>query len=141
MKPCFKCNEVKPLSEYYKHAQMKDGHLNKCKVCAKKDVHVYRHESPSREKILAYDRARGNRQSAEDLRKYREKYPKKYKAHCLVNYAIKSKKLFREPCQVCGNQNTHGHHDDYDKPLNVRWLCSIHHWEWHIENGEALNAI
>jgi hypothetical protein len=141
MKTCFKCGESKPLTEYYKHGQMKDGHLNKCKTCTKKDVHVHRHESPSRERILAYDRARGNRQTLEYSKEYRAKYPKKYKAHYIVSYAIKSKKLFREPCEICGNEETDGHHDDYDKPLNVRWLCSEHHHQWHAQHGEALNAI
>lgn len=37
-KTCFKCNIDKALSEYYKHPQMGDGHLNKCKICTKKDT-------------------------------------------------------------------------------------------------------
>lgn len=140
MKTCFKCGEVKPLTEYYKHGQMKDGHLNKCKTCAKQDVHTHRHDSSSREKILSYDRERGNRQSIEYRNKYKAEYPKKYKAHCMINNAVRNKKLFREPCEICGKENTHGHHDDYDKPLNVRWLCAEHHRQWHAKHGEALNA-
>lgn len=45
-KQCFKCLAVKPLSEYYKHKKMKDGHLNKCMECTKDDVRTnYRENS------------------------------------------------------------------------------------------------
>lgn len=30
-KKCFKCSNVKPLTDFYKHKEMPDGHVNKCK--------------------------------------------------------------------------------------------------------------
>ena len=39
--------------------------------------------------------------------------------------------LVKEPCEVCGSHETEKHHDDYDKPLEVRWLCRQHHLEHH----------
>ena len=37
-KICFKCSNELPIIEFYKHAKTKDGYLNKCKLCTKKDT-------------------------------------------------------------------------------------------------------
>lgn len=138
MKQCFKCKEEKELSEFYKHKQMGDGHLNKCKECTKADA--TNHRDNNLEKIREYDRGRGNRQGYGYIKEYREKYPNKHKAHSMVRNAVSSKKLFKEPCEVCGSKKRlHAHHDDYVKPLNIRWLCAAHHRQWHRDNGEAAN--
>ncbi len=138
MKKCFKCKEIKPLSEFYKHNQMADGRLNKCKGCANDDVKQNRIKRI--DYYRDYDRKRGNRQSREYRKSHRERYPNKYKAQTMTNNAVRDKRLFREPCEVCGSETVHAHHDDYLKPLNVRWLCAAHHRQWHAENGEGKNA-
>lgn len=140
IKTCKQCGEDKPLSEYYKHKAMKDEHLNKCKSCVKTRVKNYRNNHLDR--IRAYDRERGSRQSAEDIREYRKRNPKKYKAHCTLNNAIRAGEIKKHyTCEECGSdRHVVGHHDDYNLPLSVRWLCQVCHIAWHIENGEGLNG-
>lgn len=49
-----------------------------------------------------------------------------------TNYAVKTEKLIKGSCEVCGtNENIHAHHEDYTKPLQIKWLCSPHHTEAH----------
>lgn len=72
--------------------------------------------------------------------KWIEENPKKRRVHGIVSYAIRIGHLHRMPCIVCGNEKSHAHHCDYDKPLEVMWLCSLHHAEWHAVNGEGLNG-
>ncbi len=52
---------------------------------------------------------------------------KNARARTMVFKAVKSGRLKREPCEECGDENVQAHHDNYDKPLNVIWLCSKHH--------------
>ena len=138
MKKCIKCHHAFGLDKFYKHKQMADGHLNKCKECCKKDA--IKNRLKNIEYYREYDRERGNRQGYKYVKEYRKKYPAKYKAHRVVSNAVRDKKLFRMPCEICGSESAHAHHDDYLKPLNVRWLCPVHHYEWHKLNGDGLNA-
>ncbi len=139
MKECFKCGVRRPLNDFYKHKQMSDGHLNKCKDCTKSDAS--RHRLDNIDAIRAYDRARGNRQDAGYFKKYRDSYPKKYKAMNMVNNHKRAGHISELPCEICGELKVVAHHDDYDKPLNIRWLCQAHHKQWHAKNGEGKNPI
>lgn len=124
-KTCFKCGETKPLSELYRHPKTHDGHLGKCKECAKNDVRKNRYLRI--DYYRAYDRERGNRMSLEAQKRQRETHPEWVKAHNAVAKAKINGKLHKMPCEYCGSIKVHAHHDDYSKPLDVRWLCPLHH--------------
>lgn len=73
---------------------------------------------------------------SDDRSQYFREYDKnrdKLKKHARkkLNYAVKSGKIERQCCFKCGNPNTHAHHKDYTNPLDVVWLCAIHHAEIH----------
>lgn len=58
-------------------------------------------------------------------------------ARSAVAKAIKDGTLVRKPCEECGAEPALAHHDDYSKPLDVRWLCHKHHSAWHAEHGSV----
>jgi transcriptional regulator with XRE-family HTH domain len=63
-------------------------------------------------------------------------------AHRRVKKALVEGALTRPgACEVCGScvRRVEAHHDDYAKPLDVRWLCEKHHRQWHLANGPGEN--
>jgi len=135
-KECFKCNSIKPLTEFYKHSQMADGHVNKCKECNKNDVSANRNKNL--EKYREYDRKRGKiperiKANTEINRAWRAEDTRRVLAHTSVARAIRNGSLFRLPCVRCGEAKSLAHHEDYDKPLEVMWLCQPCHKQRHKE--------
>lgn len=57
-KECITCKEIQPLSEYYKHKQMADGHLNKCKTCAKSQAKNRHHKLSENKEWVKSERRR-----------------------------------------------------------------------------------
>jgi len=135
-KECFKCKTVKPLEEFYKHPSMPDGHVNKCKECNKNDVTANRNKNI--ERIRAYDRERAKNPERIQLnlevnRAWRAEDKRRQVAHNAVARAIRNGSLVRVPCVKCGEQKSLAHHEDYDKPLDVMWLCQPCHKQRHKE--------
>lgn len=125
---------------------MGDGHLNKCKKCAKKDVAdrikikekdfnwVLSERKRHRQKSRKY-REEGKKYKKSDSKKWLLENPEKKKAHMEVKNALRSGRMHRHPCCICGNK-AHAHHEDYSKPLEVIWLCPKHHGERHVQINE-----
>ncbi len=106
-----------------------------CKDCRRLAIRQYRDKNI--EKVRAYDRNRGlllhrKERCVINTRK-RRKDPDGYMAaHGAVARALKSGKIERIPCCMCGTtEKIHAHHDDYSKPLEVMWLCVVHHKSRH----------
>lgn len=147
---CVMCGVEKPHIDFY----LKD---KKCKDCRKKLVRLNRLDNI--EKYRQYDKLRNGRSDRVEARReytqsnagkisksktisrYRSENPNKYKAHNALNNAVRDGIIIKPlNCECCNDSNRlHGHHDDYSKPLEVRWLCAKCHKKWHIEHGEALN--
>lgn len=68
--------------------------------------------------------------------------PKKVKARTAVATAKDAGRLMPRPCEICGAA-AQAHHTDYDKPLEVRWLCSKHHAmeHWRPVNTPLLDQL
>lgn len=118
MKICVRCKESKPLECFANFKETKDGKQSWCKDCFR----VYlRHRH----------RARPLSPQPKRKRTYNRRYePKKQKARWLVHQAVNKGELVRPAeCDQCGRGKCRieGHHEDYDKPLDVEWLCKSCH--------------
>jgi hypothetical protein len=133
---CKQCHFVKPIEYFYVSNQ------TKCKECVKASVRANRNANADYYK--AFDKARAmlpHRVSAraeyikteagraahnKATKRWDSLYISRKRAQGKLAKAVRVGKVQRHPCWVCG-EKAHGHHPDYDRPLEVVWLCPAHH--------------
>lgn len=146
-KQCTKCKKVLLVKFFYKNIGGIYGVMSRCKNCDNRRHKVWRKNNPEKvremsrlQRIRYPDKMRASvRKYAKEhpevsrrgVRKWAEKNWNKISAHKKVYYALKVGKLKRKKCH-CGKK-AHAHHENYSKPLEVIWLCPIHHKERHMQ--------
>lgn len=119
-KVCFKCGRDLPLTEYYKHPQMADGHLNKCKECTKKDVQNKYAENVQDPSYVEKERARG-----------RDKYKRLYGNFNPELFDARPKEKHYGEYSSSRGRNAKKAMLRYQPWLNLpKEFTNIHHWSY-----------
>lgn len=164
-KACRVCGETKCLTDFFCDRGRDDGLRRECKECSRAyqreryrrpgvlDAQRKKHRASALpEARLSRRRERGRaRAKEESVRKARAEFdhrrretkPETVAAHHAVSEALACGVLVKQPCASCGSsQKLQAHHDDYSKPLEVRWMCCACHMLHHqaqkrLNNGQA----
>lgn len=139
IKTCSQCKEVKPVAEF---ADNKNGEYrykrSNCKSC----TNIYGRDYRIKNKTILAEKDRARDQTPERKayhvkrrRKWQLLNKEKRECHWRLLCAVKMGRIKKDPCEICGEIKVDGHHDDYSKPLEVRWLCRLHHNQLHKEQN------
>ena len=129
---CTKCGETKSAELFKVCNQRKSGRSSHCKECGNSFMKNLWRNLEYRMKWIGWYRRHAKTERYKESRrrtsrKQRALHPERHAANNSVNNAIRAGRLRKKPCEVCGDKKVQAHHDDYSKPLEVRWLCHTHH--------------
>lgn len=119
---CQKCKTwTEPLVKNSVTKHKKDGVLvgqtysMMCRTCTRNRIKSYYHRNKRKVRQIIY--------------KSIKKHSHKQNARVRLYYALKKGKIARpDVCQECSQPGRiEGHHHDYNKPLEVAWLCTSCH--------------
>jgi len=139
MRTCSKCGVKQRLEDFYPSSMHKEGRKPECKKCNNERGRAY--VKANKEKRKAWRRQhylKNLSREKEAAKQYHLTHKDGHRAHAKVGYATRAGHLTPKPCEVCGTiDDVHAHHDDYSKPLDVRWLCRSHHLRLHARQRIA----
>ncbi len=94
-----------------------------------------RYRAANADRVHAYDHAYRHAMTPE--RRLRRRLLEKARTNHACNHfrnRVRRGEYSVQPCEVCGHAEAQGHHDNYNRPFEVRWLCVQHHAAWHSEH-------
>lgn len=104
-----------------------------CAACARARYHEKREETLARLADKYKNDATFRERLHSHSKKQRQVHPERFRARKILGNAIRLGSIKRQPCERCGAIEAEGHHEDYSRPLDVQWLCKVHHHARHCE--------
>lgn len=141
MWPCTNCGQWLPKESFYSCVQNKKwGIRSICKSCNSQKGLLWQHNHPERKRQLNRDwmKEYNKRPEVKEKERNRSKLRNrslKQKCRYLLNEAVKEGRIIRpDVCPQCNSStDVEAHHDDYFKPLEVKWMCPLCHAKYHRE--------
>lgn len=131
-KLCRSCHIFKPVEQFYRDKNRLDGRWVYCKDCDRIKLRSRRLKNIETFKLKDKKyHAKHRKEISVKRSAYNNKNPEKVRARFIVKGAILKGWLIKSPCLVCGDVKSQAHHEDYNKPLDVVWLCPLHHRRLH----------
>lgn len=140
-KTCVICHQTMSLENFYRQSNAKDGRAYYCKKCANSRTRTWKFDHPGKATSYTAEWAKSHvAYNVERNRHYIALYPERHHARLLLRKAVRDGQLIRpSSCPECGaGGKIDAHHDDYTKPLEVRWLCCACHGK--LSRKQALTA-
>ena len=151
-KKCSACRKIKSIKDFWCYKSKRRNSIkiavpSKCKVCAviyhkkwyySSDGQAFKHLNKERRNSQHKKYRQSKKGKIVQIRKANKmwlKYPEKRRAREQLRYAVRTGKIIKSLCEVCNDSVVFGHHNDYNKPLEVNWLCMTHHREVHFNKS------
>jgi len=139
---CSSCREWVSVDGFNKLKSAPSGRQYQCRKCDRAGcVRSYRKRIKTdpafKRRASRVFRSNHPGHSIAALAAWRAANPEKFRAYKIIYSAVRSGAIDRpSACCRCGNEVLdtrcmHAHHHDYDKPLDVEWLCSGCHGRRH----------
>lgn len=133
-KQCSRCGQAKGVISFTRNRSQPDGLENWCRDCRNTAERGRYHGSLDAARSAGREKQRRLRRNGDYRPVKRARRWKnvglsreRERIYALVARAVKCGKIAKRPCETCGDPKVKAHHDDYSRPLDVMWLCEIHH--------------
>jgi ribosomal protein S27AE len=124
---CRHCS--KPFEPKAWHVTSRDYRCLPCKRERQNALNASKGEALRHESRAAYQRRKSYYAAYWAAKSADPLHRQKRAARRKVATEIEAGRLSRGLCEACGAAKTDAHHHDYDKPLDVRWLCRRCHFK------------